>query len=138
MRAAEIQLDAVGARVLGLLDHHVPRFALRLDHQRRDDGMLRIVALDLGDFLQILRDWAIADQLDVVESHHPVLAEVHRAVAGEDVDDGLADRLPDRAAPTLVERFGHLAVGVRWRAGGEPERIGTLDARKVGSQVSHW
>src|ERR1043165_7043936 len=101
----------------------VPCLALRLHHQRRDDRVPRIIPLDLGDLLQVVGDRAIADQLDVVEAHHPVLAEVHRAVAREDVDDGLADRLPDGAAPAGVERLGDLAVGVRRRAGREPKRI---------------
>src|SRR6266849_923716 len=100
--------------------------------------MLWIIALDLGDLFQIVGNRPVADELDVVEAHHARGAEVDGAVAGEDVDDRLADRFPDRAAPALVERLGDLAVGVRRRAGREPEGIGALDAREVRSKISHW
>ena len=53
VRAAEVQLQAVGAGVFGARDDVVPRLALRLDHQRRDDGVLRIALLHLGDLAQI-------------------------------------------------------------------------------------
>jgi hypothetical protein len=41
VRAAEIQLQAVGAGVFGALHDVVPGFALRFHHQRRDHGVLR-------------------------------------------------------------------------------------------------
>jgi len=137
VRAAEVQLDPVGAGVFRLLHHLVPRFPLRFDHQRRDHGMLRVVTLDLGDFLEVFGDRPVADELDVVEAHHPVLPEVHGTVAREDIDDRLADGLPDRAAPALVECFGDLAVGVRGGPGRQPEWIRGLDPREVGSDISH-
>src|SRR5467141_3161813 len=99
--------------------------------------MLRVVALDLGDLLKVLEDWPVADQLNVIEAHHARLTEVDRAVARKDVDDRLADRLPDRAAPALVECLGDLTVGVRRRAGREPERIRGSDAREVRSKIGH-
>src|SRR3989442_10234142 len=100
--------------------------------------MLRVVALDLGDLLKVLEDWPVADQLNVIEAHHARLTEVDRAVARKDVDDRLADRLPDRAAPALVEFLGDLAVRVRPRARRGPKGGGTLDPREVGSEISHW
>src|SRR5262245_55681353 len=99
--------------------------------------MLRVVTLDLRDLPEILGDRTIADQLDVVEAHHAVLSEIDRAVAREDIDDRLADRLPHRAAPALIERFGDLSVGVRWGTGREPEGIGRLDACETRSEISH-
>src|SRR2546422_9105651 len=42
MGTSEVQLDAVGARVLRLFDHLMPGFPLRLDHQRRDRKSTRL------------------------------------------------------------------------------------------------
>src|SRR6266581_450455 len=95
VRAPEVELDPVRARVLGLLHHLVPRLLLRFDHERRDYGVLRIIPLHLGDLFEVLGDGPVTDQLDVVEAHHAVLAEVYRAVTGEDIDDRLTDRFPD-------------------------------------------
>ena len=43
---------------------------LRLDHQRRDDGVLRVAAFYLREFAQVGLDGAVADELDVVEAEH--------------------------------------------------------------------
>src|SRR3989449_5898144 len=99
--------------------------------------MLRVVALDLGDLLKVLEDWPVADQLNVIEAHHARLTEIDRAVARKDVDDRLADRLPDRAAPALVECLGDLAVGVRRRARRQPEWIRAFDTSEIHSKISH-
>ena len=58
VRAAEVQLQPVGARVFGPLHDVVPRLALRLHHQRRDHRVLRIALLHLGDFAQVHLDAA--------------------------------------------------------------------------------
>ena len=58
VRTAEVQLQAVGARVFGPLDDVVPGLALRLHHQRRDHRVLRIALLHLGDLAQIRLDAA--------------------------------------------------------------------------------
>src|SRR5438874_885617 len=108
VRAAEVELDAVGAATLRLLHHLMPRFAFRLHHQRSDDRMFRIIALDFRDLFEVVGNRPVADELDVVEAHHPVLAEIDRAATREDVDDRLADRFPDGPAPTLVVCLGHL------------------------------
>src|SRR5882762_883165 len=100
--------------------------------------MLRVVTLDVGNFLEVFGDRPVADELDVVEAHHPVLAEVYGTVAREDIDDRLADGLPDRAAPALIERPGDLAVLVRGGPGCEPEGIWALDTCEVSSEISHW
>src|SRR6266540_3051838 len=49
----------------------------------------------------------------------------------------VADRLPDSAAPPLIEGPGYLAVRVGGRPGGQPEGVGGLDAREGRSQVRH-
>ena len=41
MGTAEIELQSIAAGVFGLTDDFVPRFALRFDHERGDDGVLR-------------------------------------------------------------------------------------------------
>src|SRR2546422_9765038 len=99
--------------------------------------MLRVVALDLGDLLKVLEDWPVADQLNVIEAHHARLTEIDRAVARKDVDDRLADRLPDCAAPALIERLGDLPVGVRRWTGRQPEWIRTFDTSEIRSKISH-
>src|SRR3982074_2263133 len=98
--------------------------------------MVRVVALDLGDLLEVLGDRPVADQLDVVEPHHAVLAEVDRPVAREDVDDRLADGFPDRAPPALIEGFRDLTVRIGRRTRSQPEWIRRLDPREVGSEIS--
>ena len=45
VRAAEVEFEAVGARIFGALDDVVPGLALRFDHERGDDGVLRVTAL---------------------------------------------------------------------------------------------
>ena len=65
------------------------------------------------------------------------LLQIDRAVARAGVDDRLADRFPDRAAPAGVERAHDLPAGVRGRPGGQPERVGAGDSGKVDFQVCH-
>ena len=52
VRAAVVELDAVGAGIGGALDELVPLFA-RLDHERGDDGVVRPALFDLGDFAEV-------------------------------------------------------------------------------------
>ena len=137
VRAAEVELQAVGAGVFGALDDVVPGLALRFHHQRRDDGVLRVALLDLGDLAEVDLDRAVGDELDVVEAHHALAVPIDRGVARGDVDDGLADGLPDGAAPAGVEGAHDLLAAVGGRSGGEPEGIGAADAGEVGGEVSH-
>ena len=53
VRAAEIQLQAVGAGVFGVPHDLVPGFALGIHHQRGDHGVIRIALLHFGDFAQV-------------------------------------------------------------------------------------
>ena len=70
VRTAEVQLQAIGARAFRALDHLAPGLTLRLDHERRDDRVAGIEALDLGNLAQVDLDGPVADELDVVEAHH--------------------------------------------------------------------
>ena len=131
MRASEIQLQAVGARVFGSLHDVVPGFARRLHHQRRDHRVLRIALLHFGDLAQIGFDGPVRDQLDIVQPHHALAVPIHRRIARRHVGDGLADGFPHRAAPTGVERAHDLFAAIRRRRRGQPERIGRSNARRT-------
>ena len=43
--AAEVEFEAVGAGVFAALNDVVPGFALRFDHEGRDDGVVRVALL---------------------------------------------------------------------------------------------
>ena len=109
---------------------------LGLDHERDDHRVVRVAPLDLGDLGEVdvsIGRSLISSMLEMPTIRRPPIVE--RAQARGDVRDRLADRLPDDAAPTRVERPGdHLAV-VRDGAGGQPERVRTADAGHVGEQV---
>ncbi len=137
VRAAEVQLQTVGAGVFGALHDVVPRLGFGLDHQRGDDGILGIAALDLGNLAEVDVDGAVGDELDVVETHHALAGEVDGGVAGADVGDGLADGLPDGSAPASVEGAHDLLAAVGGRSGGEPEGVGRVDAEEAAADVSH-
>ena len=135
--AAEIELEAIGAGVFGALDDVVPDFALGIHHEGRDDGVVRIALLDLGDLAEVGVDGAVADELDVVEAHHALAVPIDGGVARGDIDDGFADGLPDGAAPAGVEGAHDLLAAIGGRAGGEPEGVGAADAGEIGGEVSH-
>ena len=120
--AAEIELESVGASVLAALDEVVP-FLAGIGHERGDDGVAGPAFFDLGDFAEVRFDRAVADEFDVVEADDAHRAEVHRGVAGGDIDDGVADGFPDEAAPPCFERAMGLVGGAGGRAGGEPVGI---------------
>src|SRR5690606_13572034 len=82
-------------------------------------------------------DRPVGDQLDVVYRHQPVAGVLEGAVTVRYVEDGVADGLPDRATPAVLERLVDLVGGVGWRRRGQPERVGALDAREVDAEVSH-
>ncbi len=70
VRATEVELETIGAGILDLRHDLVPGCALGADHERRDDDVLWIASLDLGDFAQIDDGGPVGDELDVVEAHH--------------------------------------------------------------------
>ena len=65
---------------------------------------------------------------------------VDGGVARADVGDGLADGLPDGAAPAGVEGAHDLLAAVGGRSGGEPEGVEALDAGEGGLEgwVRHF
>src|ERR1700761_1193501 len=106
----------------------MPGLAFGFDHERGDDDMLRVAAFYFFDLAEVGFDGPVADELDVVEAHHLCAVVVDGGVTRGDVGDGLADGLPDGAAPACVEGAHDLLAAVGGRSGGEPERIEALDA----------
>ncbi len=138
VRASEIQLERIGARVLDALHHFVPALAFGFHHQRRDHQIFRIALLHFRDFPDIHFGGPVADELDVGEAHHFRAVVIHRAVARRCVDDRLANRLPNRAAPSRVERAHHLPRRVRRRTRSKPERVRRFNAAEFYAQVGHF
>ena len=68
VRAAEIELDAVGAGLLDQRQDALPARLLARHHQRDDERAVRPVALDLLDLAQVDVERPVGDQLDVVEA----------------------------------------------------------------------
>ena len=132
MGAAKVQFESIRAGVLGALDHAVPGLAGRFNHQRRDYGMVWITLLHFVDLAQIRLNGTVTNELDVIQAHHAVAVPIHRRVPRRDVDDGLPDGLPDRAAPTCVEGAHDLFAAVGRRSGSEPEWVGAVDAGEAG------
>src|ERR1039458_787026 len=123
VRTAEVQFDAVRPRVLGALYEFMPALA-GVHHERRDDGVPRPALLDLGKLAEIRLRRAVGDELDVVKPDHAGLSQVERRIARGDVHDGIADGLPNHAAPAGLERAVRLISRVGGRAAGDPEWIG--------------
>jgi hypothetical protein len=140
VRAAEVELDAVGFRVLDLFQDRGPVFFLARHHERDDQGAVLPVALDALDFLEVHLQRPVGDQLDVVKAYELPVLTVDGAVArAVDVDDrvAVAKRFPDDAAPAgLVGADDVVFLVGRWR-GGQPERVWRLDANEIGSQINH-
>src|SRR5712692_6171772 len=100
--------------------------------------MVRISLLDFGDLAQIHVQRTVRDELDIVKPHHPDAVPVDRRVARRDVNDRLAQCLPDGSAPSGVKGAHHLLAAIGWRPRGEPERIGRMDtAGESGGKIWH-
>ena len=136
VRAAEVQLQAVGTRVHSALDDVLP-LLLGLHHQGDDDRVLRVLLLGLVDLLEVHLERPVGDELDVVEADGRRAAEADRAEAARHVLDGLPERLPHRAAPARVEGALHLVAGVGRRRRGQPEGVGGADPRAVRRDIRH-
>ena len=141
MRAAEIELDAVGAGVFDHRQDRLPALLLARHHQRYDQRVVRPVALDLLDFLQVELQVPVGNQLDIVEAEQPAVRTPDGAVTrAVDVDDRrafLAQRLPHHAAPARPEGANDVVGLVGRRRGGQPERIRRLDPDEVVADVCH-
>ena len=126
VRAAEIELDAVGTGLLDPGQDRLPALLGAGDHERDQERPVRPVALDLLDLLQVHLERPVGDQLDVVEADHAPVLGVDGAVArAVDVDDRrvLAQRLPDHAAPAGAEGALDI-VGLVGGRGARPARTG--------------
>ena len=140
VRAAEVELDAVGA---GLLDRGQDRLPARLvagDHERDDHRAVGVVALDDLDLAEVGLQRPVGDELDVVEAEEPAVGAPDRAVArAVDVDDVRveAEGLPDHPAPAGLEGAADVVFLVGRRGGGEPEGVRGLDPDEIAAQVGH-
>ena len=140
VRAAEIELEGIGA---GILDHrHVFRPGLlgHRQHNGNDERTVRPVALDLADFVEVRLERPVGYQLDIVEADDASVVAMYRRVPrAADVDDRriLAQRLPDRATPAGFESTIDVIGLVRRRRRGQPERVRGTNAEKSRSQVCH-
>jgi hypothetical protein len=107
-------------------DDVLPDFAFGFDHQRCDDQMFRETFFNFVYLAEIRFDGAIADEFDVVQAHHSYAIQIDGTVARGSISNRIANRFPDRATPTRLERAHDLATGVGGRPGGEPERVRRL------------
>src|SRR5262249_16790658 len=119
------------------LDDVLP-LVFRFDHERHDDGVLRILLLRLVDLFEVRLERAIGDELDVVEARAADAADVRRAETRRDVLNRLTERLPHGAPPARFKRALQLARGVRRRRAREPERVRRLDAAAVRLETRHY
>nr|GEU28076.1 hypothetical protein [Tanacetum cinerariifolium] len=112
VRAAEIELDAVGARRFHERQDVSPQFFFARQHQRDNDHAVRPVLLDLRDFAQ-------------------------GRVARRHVDGGriFTQCFPHHAAPPGFEGTHHVIGLVGRRRGRQPERINGFDAAKFDAQI---
>ena len=141
MRAAEVQLDPVGASLLHQRQDRFPRLFFARHHERDDHRAVGPVALDLLDLAQVHLERAVGDQLDIVQTQQPPIGAPDRAVArAVDIDDGracLAQGLPHHATPARLEGAHDVIGFVGRRRGGEPKRIGRFDAQEIAGKVCH-
>ena len=114
VRAAEIELDAVGAGVLDArrISFQASLFDATISETTRARSGQRF--LTSADLAQVDLERPVGDQLDVVEADHALAVQSTAAVARADVDDGLAERLPHHAAPAGLEGAHDLVAA--WRA----------------------
>src|SRR5690606_19844260 len=101
-----------------------PGLRVGRDHGRDHDGAVRPQLLHLGDLLEVDLYGPVRDELDVVDGDEAVAAELECPIAVADVEDGVADGLPDGATPAVLESLVDLVRGVRGRRGRKPERVG--------------
>mmetsp|Transcript_6361 Transcript_6361/g.25874 ORF Transcript_6361/g.25874 Transcript_6361/m.25874 type:complete len:397 (+) Transcript_6361:1035-2225(+) len=140
VRAAEVQLHAVGAGVGHALKNRLPARLVHRHHQRDDHGPVGEIALHAADLVEVDLQRPVADQLDVVEADDAAVGAPERGIArAVDVDDRrvLAERLPDHAAPAGLEGAAHVDLLVGRRGRRQPEGVGALDAEEIGAEVSH-
>ena len=141
VRAAEIELDTVGAGVLDQGQDVFPCLLLARHHDGDDDRPVRPVLLDLLDLAQVEMEIPVGDQLDIVQSQKAPVGPEHGTVARTvDIDDRgafFAERFPDNAAPSRFEGAFHIIGLVGRRGGGQPERIGGFDPNEIIGNVGH-
>ena len=137
MRATEIQLETMRTGILDFFDQFVPALTVVVRHQRDDHGAVGEKTDTFANLTEIDLQGAIADELDIVESHHPGAMIIDRGIPRGDILDLGAQCFPDNAAPAGFEGAQHIDLFVGRRRAGQPERVGAVDAEEIGMKTSH-
>src|SRR5947208_3258566 len=103
----------------------------RVHHERRNYRMIRPVFFYLRNLAEIGFRRAITNKLDVIEARHARRPQVERRIPRRDIDDRIADGLPNNSTPSGLESAMALVTGVRWRTRRDPKRIRGFDAGEV-------
>jgi hypothetical protein len=92
----------IGPGIFGAGNDFFPLF-LRFDHQRRNDGVIRIAAFYFANLPQIHFERPVRNELDIVQAHQARIAVINAAKTTRYVHDWIAECFPHGATPTRVE-----------------------------------
>ena len=140
VRAAEVEFNAVGARVFHQRQDVLPALFHTRHHQRDDHGAVGPVAFNALDLFEVGLQRPVGDQLDVVQADHAAVLRHERGIArAVDVDHCrvFAQRLPHHAAPARLKGTGDVDLFVGGWCGGQPEGVRALDAQEIAANVCH-
>src|SRR5690606_23941721 len=90
----------------------------------------------LANFLEVLLQRTIGDQLDVVKPGDLLAVIVDRAITRRHIHNGIVrERLPNGAAPSGLKGIADLIARVGGRTAGQPEGIRRFDSLAVGGKI---
>lgn len=90
MRAAEIQLKPVAARILRTFGYFLPCLFFRFDHQRDDHGVVGIFLFALVNFFEVDIEGPVSDEFNVIEADQANGPLVEPRKSRRDISDRLA------------------------------------------------
>ena len=131
MRAGEVQLEGIHARVLTALDDLDPGVLAIFLHHAGDENAVWELALALLELLDPMPERPVADELDVLPPDDLAARRQQLRVARGDVDDlgGVkADGLGDDGPPAFLKRLGDDVEICAGRAGADDKGIGELES----------
>ena len=137
MRAAVVQFNAIGTRILNLANNVVPYVALGFHHRRNDNGAVGPGTFHFRNFTQIHFQGPVGDQFDVIDRQHLLPAKMPCAVAIGNIQHRRANGFPDRTAPPCFKGPMDLHPSIAGRRGRQPKRIGRPNTGKIDAEVSH-
>ncbi len=125
VRAPKVKLQTMHTAFGDLLGQVLPGAFLDRGHHRSDDDVIRILFPAFADFLKVGGKRTVGNQLDIVDPQQTAVLVMVRAIARGHVDHGRIDaqRLPDNPAPACFKGANNVVFLVRWRRGGQPERV---------------